>query len=465
MNNVLQLTNMEAREHFLKEESYVNFDLPRYFSFGNIVKEVSERIEGRSLAEFYSTCSDEGRRKGKPTLPCDYESVNYRLLHSKDGKCAWRPLQIIHPVLYVSLVHSITEEAAWNLIVERFQEFDACKNIECCSIPVVSTSKLSDKAATVSKWWSAVEQKSIEKALEYDYILQTDISDCYSSIYTHSIPWSLHTKEVAKAQRKDKDLIGNIIDRHLQDMSYGQTNGIPQGSVLMDFIAEMVLGFADVELQKRIETAVKEFKVIRYRDDYRVFTNSSQDAELIVKNITEVLVDLGLCLNPRKTVASSNVIEDSIKSDKLFWTFNRRENRGLQAHLLLIHNLAKVHPNSGSLIKALTKFFSRIKPLPLKKSNKFQNVQVLISIIIDIAYKNPRTYPISIAILSKLFTLISDDETKKTVKIIITKFRKLPNTGHWEIWLQRAILNHDNGHSFEELLRQFKSEVHQCLIY
>jgi hypothetical protein len=29
----------------------------------------------------------------------------------------------------------------------------------------------------------------------------------------------------------------------MQGMNYGQTNGIPQGSVLMDFIAEMVLGF------------------------------------------------------------------------------------------------------------------------------------------------------------------------------------------------------------------------------
>jgi hypothetical protein len=28
-------------------------------------------------------------------------------------------------------------------------------------------------------------------------------------------------------------------------MNNGQTNGIPQGSVLMDFIAEMVLGYID----------------------------------------------------------------------------------------------------------------------------------------------------------------------------------------------------------------------------
>lgn len=48
--------------------------------------------------------------------------------------------------------------------------------------------------------------------------------------------------------------------------------------------------------------------------------------------------------------------------------------------------------------------------------------------------------------------LLSDDEVKEAVKLITEKFKKLPNTGHWEIWLQRATLKHDNDHKFEELL-------------
>ena len=35
-------------------------------------------------------------------------------------------------------------------------------------------------------------------------------------------------------------------------MRYGQTNGIPQGSVLMDFISEMVLGYIDKLLEEKI---------------------------------------------------------------------------------------------------------------------------------------------------------------------------------------------------------------------
>jgi hypothetical protein len=48
-----------------------------------------------------------------------------------------------------------------------------------------------------------------------------------------------NTQKFAKRNRSDKKSIGNIIDTAMQGMNYGQTNGIPQGSVLMDFIAEM----------------------------------------------------------------------------------------------------------------------------------------------------------------------------------------------------------------------------------
>ncbi|QDJ13846.1 hypothetical protein CEP45_08415 [Mergibacter septicus] len=63
-------------------------------------------------------------------------------------------------------------------------------------------------------------------------------------------------------------------------MSWGQTNGIPQGSVLMDFIAELVLGYCDEILEEKLsERRIDNYFIIRYRDDYRVFTNSKEDAE------------------------------------------------------------------------------------------------------------------------------------------------------------------------------------------
>ncbi|QDJ13845.1 hypothetical protein CEP45_08410 [Mergibacter septicus] len=60
--------------------------------------------------------------------------------------------------------------------------------------------KVSNIAQSVSGWWIDVEQESINKALDFRYLFTTDIANFYPSIYTHSIPWAIYTKEKAKKQ-------------------------------------------------------------------------------------------------------------------------------------------------------------------------------------------------------------------------------------------------------------------------
>lgn len=446
MKRILDLNHIEAKQFFLKEESYLNFDLPTYFVFKYLLQSVSEHIDGHELSDFYST----EQEQTKKCSPAEFEDVNYIFLNNKDGKFAWRSLQLIHPALYVSLVNKITDQANWNFIVERFAQFQSNHNIRCYSIPLRSDDIQSDKATAVSQWWQEIEQQSIALALKYEYVLQTDISDCYGSIYTHSVPWALHTKKIAKEKRKDFTLIGNVIDKHLKDMAYGQTNGIPQGSVLMDFIAEMVLGYVDLELSNRIQIAnIRDYELIRYRDDYRIFSNNPQTIEQITKLLTEILIELGMRLNAQKTIVSNNVIKISIKSDKLYWISSKKGTKNIQEHLLLIHNLSEQHPNSGSLQKALSKFYMRIKGIT--KTN--QNIKVLVSIVVDIMYKNPRTYPIASAILSKLLSLIPDNNKKNEIlNIICDKFKKIPNTGYIEIWLQRVTIKLDRQRHYTQKL-------------
>ena len=81
------------------------------------------------------------------------------------------------------------------------------------------------------------------------------------------------------------------------------------------------------------------------------------------------------------------------------------------------------------------------------------NLEVLISIIVDIAYKNPKTYPISSAILSKLLSLINNVEIQdKILNVILKKFDKIPNTGHIKLWLQRITIKIDRNKKYEEPL-------------
>jgi hypothetical protein len=422
--SILDLPSDEARVFFLKEDSYNNLDLPPYFRFSNLLDELDAFLSGKTLSDLQSK------------KPKDCDGINYQLVNNKDGKYAWRPMDLIHPILYVSLVHKITGQENWYFICERIQSFRQNHNIKCLSLPVESLSDETDKAEQIAEWWHTVEQRSIELALEYEYLFHTDISDCYGSIYTHSISWALHTKEEAKKpeNKNNSELVGVAIDKTIQDMSYGQTNGIPQGSILCDFIAEMVLGYADLLLSERIDDSITDYQVLRYRDDYRVFVNNPKDGEKIIKFLTEIMIDLGMKLNPSKTSFSNQVISSSIKQDKLSWLYRKHSSKDLQQHLLIIHDHAADFPNSGSLTKALLSFYKRLSKL----DKAIDSLMVLISISTDIAYHNPKIYPVISAILSKLIVLLNDEGLQlEVIEKIQIRFSQIPNTGYMEIWLQR----------------------------
>ena len=436
--SVIELSADEARAFFLKGESYFTTDLPSYFRFDGLLSETADVMGGKNHRGFQKTSP----------RPWEVSGVNHQILTNKDGRYAWRPLELIHPAMYVSLVNSVMSD--WDYICGLFRQFRGNSIVECLSLPVESLTKEKDKAEQVIQWWQEVEQKSIELSLDYEYMFQSDVSDCYTDIYTHSIAWALHTKEVAKNKRRDRSLIGNIIDGCLQDMRQGQTNGIPQGAVLMDFIAEIVLGYSDVQLSKRIGSLAEGYRIIRYRDDYRIFVNSQQHGEYILKCLAEVMIDLGLKLNPLKTQMNDGVVRSSIKSDKLHWMFRKQGDQDLQKHLLIIHNHGIEHPNSGSLRVALRNYYKR-----LLKTKKCNSPWPLIAIVSDIAYRNPGTYPWAAAILSKLLSFLGTaHEQEDAVKRISGRFSKIPNTGHLDIWLQRISHSQNLGVHFAEPLCQ-----------
>lgn len=452
MKNILSLNSEELKAFFLKHESYINVDLPPYIRFEKLLSEINKHLDIKKELNNLKKLIDLPKGKSKLLEPKDFENVNYKLLHNKNGKYDWRPFQLIHPVLYVSLVREIATQ--WETILQRLEEIHSSGNnvVECMSLPIVSESDKSDKAEQILNWWEQIEQNSIQLSLDFNYIYHTDITDCYGSIYTHSIAWALHSKEVAKEKRLDKSLIGNIIDTHIQAMSFGQTNGIPQGSVLMDFIAEIVLVYADLELTKKINHIEKnDFKIIRYRDDYRIFVNSPQIADEIIKNLSEVLIELGLKLHSQKTTFAENIINSSIKADKMDWLTVNKNVKTIQKRLLIVHNFSLKYPNSGTLVKELQNILKKIHQK--QELQQKENIQVLISIVVDIAYLNPRTYSISIAVLSSLLILLEKDEIESVVKKIIKKFKTIPNTGHMQIWLQRAIVKLDlEDNFFDEMI-------------
>jgi hypothetical protein len=438
MKDILKLNNEEAKTLLLKRDSYSNISLPEYFSFQELLDKIDKTLKGKSISDF------------KDKSPRDLEIVNYKLLSNKDGKFAWRPFQLINPAIYVSLVNTITEKTNWETLKDRFAIFQANEKIECHSLPAISESKTkTNKTAQILNWWQMIEQKSLTLALDYKYVLHTDIADCYSSIYTHSIPWAIHTKVKAKKNRKNS-LLGNAIDNHLQDMSYGQTNGIPQGSVLMDFIAEIVLGYVDLLLTEKLNSkGISDYRILRFRDDYRVFTNDSFLAEQIAKELSEILSDIGLKLNADKTIASEDIIKSSLKPDKRYWISNKIITGNKQKWLIQLYLLSEKFPNSGTIETQMRDFLIVLE----KSKKKDYNLETLISLVTEIALRNPRVVPTCIAVLSIFLSKIKVDAEKLIIADKIrNKFKEVPNSSFMMVWFQRLNLKINKTESYAEPL-------------
>jgi hypothetical protein len=446
MRTVLNLNSDEARAFFLKKESYCTFELPEYFCFELLLETLGKELSGKILKESTTDIK-----------PKDIDGVNYTLLNNKDGKYAWRPFQLIHPAIYVFLVQEITKEKNWQLIKSRFDEFYSNNKIECHSIPVAEENEKPDKQNQILNWWQKVEQQSLALSLEYNHLLLLDITDCYGSLYTHSIVWALHTIEEAKKveNRNNPDFIGVVIDKHIQEMSFGQTNGIPQGSVLMDFIAEIVLGFGDYLLTLELDRlGITDYKIIRYRDDYRIFTNNPQLSSEIAKVLSEVLSKLNFKLNSAKTNSTDDVVLGSLKSDKVHWIYNKRKTDNIQQWLIQLYVLGKEYPNSGSLYRE-TKYF--LDWLQNKENSEdrlgYENPEVLISLLVNLAYNNPRLFVLVSASLSFLIPKMDDIQAQKELLVKIkNKFSQLPNTNYLNIWLQRITLKVDATMSYPDKL-------------
>lgn len=442
LKTILNLSHTEAKSYFLEQESYCNIDLPMYFNFQPLLNALSKNANIGNIALGDAKKNDD---------------INYKFLTNKDGRFAWRPLQIINPAIYVNLVHKITKEENWKLIIKRFKKFQENKKIECFSLPILINLKTSIKADSIKNWWQMIEQQSLELALDFDCFMNTDITDCYGSIYTHTIPWALHGEKIIKndflfPSTPRKKYLGNDIDATIQSMQYSQTNGIPQGSVLMDFIAEIILGYADAILSYKIKKhKIIDYKILRYRDDYRIFANNQETLIKIAKLLSETLTNLNFKLNSQKTFISDNIVRDVIKPDKLYWNEAKQGAKTLQKHLFLIHSLAEKHPNSGSLTTVLTKFLEdKVYPLQLFIE---ENSKVLVSILVDIAFKNPRTYPVVIAILSKILSLdVNNNNIIQILKSIENRFDKIPNVGHLQVWLQRLTIKTDRNKNYTENL-------------
>lgn len=133
------------------------------------------------------------------------------------------------------------------------------------------------------------------------YLVVADISLFYHSIYTHSVPWALHTKSESKKRKLDKGLLGNRIDTALRNAQDLQTLGVPIGPDTSLLIAEIILCAVDLKIHGMCGARSIISRGMRSSDEYEFVLRNLSDAETVLSCIQQALSEFELSLNQSKT--------------------------------------------------------------------------------------------------------------------------------------------------------------------
>lgn len=141
-----------------------------------------------------------------------------------------------------------------------------------------------------------LEEDEIEWMAGAQFVVKADIAACFPSIYTHSIPWALHGRDVSKGEYGLNKLSGNLLDKCTQNTRDRQTNGLLIGPHASNIVSEIILTSIDNELLSKGYTKLK-----RHIDDYEFYADTYDQAERFLKELGLNLRAYEMSLNEKKT--------------------------------------------------------------------------------------------------------------------------------------------------------------------
>jgi hypothetical protein len=315
-------------------------------------------------------------------------------------------------------------------IADKWTEIDNIfkKSTISSSSPIKDSKK--NRALIPKHNFGEFKRRRLNESFDNLYEVKTDVSRFYGTIYTHSIPWLVHTKPIAKVNRDDKTLLGNALDKDLRSLNSGQTMGIPVGPDTSLVIAEIITCMMD----EQIQTKLKNVKSFRFIDDYYLYCDSYADAEKAFKFIQSLLTEYQLDINEEKTKISNAPFSfDSKWSIELgSVTFRKRANSQL-TDIERFVSLSLIHSNENPKDSVLLFSIQVLKYLKLFD----ENWDTYESLILKIGITEPRTLPDVTEILASNITRISSTKIKSIVEKLIDIH--LPK-GHnyevaWALWM------------------------------
>ena len=161
-----------------------------------------------------------------------------------------------------------------------------------------------------------------------DWLVKTDISRFYPSIYTHSIAWAAYGKAQVKSDlTMYSGTFADRLDLLVRHCNQNQTVGIPIGPETSRILAEIISSRIDTNFRlSEVAKNVKKSQIDRLQDDWYVGTGSMAVAEKVLSTISRCYNEFGLEINGSKTSISHIISsrQDSWKSDIAAFLSDRR---------------------------------------------------------------------------------------------------------------------------------------------
>ncbi len=292
---------------------------------------------------------------------------------------------IQHPHHYHDIVYWLIKD--WAAIIDHI--FNNDNSIYTYSIPIPVNAKSKGELSPlrsgrlIYEWIEMAERDLVAEAHRFKVLIRTDVTNFYNSVYTHSIAWALHGRDIAFSDKNFK-LIGNKIDKLVQYANDGRTNGIPVGSAVSDLIAEILLAKIDQNVSLKLKNKNIAFLGTRFKDDYRILANTEEEAKIILRVLSEELHKFNLLISENKTKILCLPEGLFRYHNREYFPYSLRKKpripfKSFEFTLLKVLDIHKAYPGTSIIEKFLSELFDKKFNLKLYFSNnlKIRKKQIL----------------------------------------------------------------------------------------
>jgi len=254
-------------------------------AYGLFSEKLPPVFSSENYKEYCDTLND--NINSKNFLNGDYGYMIFDVIRNTNVP---RTLGIPNPIGYYKLCKIL--EKNWEMIKEHFKKYTSDGKYKISRIHIRKIQGNKSLFEMNYNNWRIDGTPELDLLLGTKYIVHADISNCFPSVYTHSLPWALVGKQIAKTNR-NKDWY-NDIDKACSGIKNGETHGILIGPHSSNILSEIILVVIDDKLSRK-------WNYYRNIDDYTCYVKTQEDAKSFVKDLSEELQKYGLSLNHKKT--------------------------------------------------------------------------------------------------------------------------------------------------------------------